>query len=90
MWWHQRRRGGREPEDLIAAHEIASFAYCPEAWRLEYGMGRPAENRAALDAGTRHHRHKAVTERIAGGAIALGRLAVLAGLVLLLRWVLTR
>src|SRR5262249_35309670 len=72
MWWHERRRGGQKPDDLITASEIASFAYCPEAWRLEHGLGLPAENRAALDAGTRHHGRKAAAERIAGLAIALG------------------
>ena len=90
MRWFNRRRGGQRPEDLIAASEIASFVYCPEAWRLEYGLGLPAENRAAMDAGTRHHARKAVAERLAGWSIGLGRLAVLAALVLLLLWVLTR
>jgi hypothetical protein len=54
-------------------------------------MGLPAENQAALDAGTRHHERKAVAERVAGGSIALGRiLAVLAVIVLLVLWVLSR
>ena len=68
----------------ITASEIASFAYCPEQWRLQYGLGMAAENQAARDAGTRHHKGKAVTERIAGSALFLGRLIVAAGLVLLL------
>jgi PD-(D/E)XK nuclease superfamily len=75
---------------MISASEIAAFAYCPEQWRLQYGMGLEPEYRAALDAGTRHHARKAVAEQLAGGAITLGRiLAVLAALVLLLllwRW----
>jgi len=76
--------------DLITAAEIACFAYCPEQWRLQYGMGLEPGNQSALDAGTRHHTRKAVAELIAGGSIALGRvLAVLAVVVLLLllwRW----
>jgi hypothetical protein len=85
---HYRRR--RRGDDFITAAELACFAYCPEQWRLEYGLGLPPANRAALDAGTRHHERKAMAERIAGGSIMLGRfLAVLAAVVLLLllwRW----
>jgi hypothetical protein len=90
MWWHERRRRRQGPEDLITASEIASFVYCQEAWRLEYGLRLAAENRAALDAGTRHHEGNAAAERVAGLSIGLGRLIVVAGLVLLLLWVLTR
>ena len=79
---------------LVSAQEVACFAYCPEQWRLQYGLGLPSGNRAALDAGTRHHARKTVAEIIAGGLIALGRaLALLAGLVLLtglLLWLLWR
>ena len=76
--------------DLISAAEIASFVYCPEQWRLEHGLGLEPGNQAAIDAGNRHHDHKAVAERVAGGSITLGRiLAALAAVVLLLllwRW----
>ena len=44
-----RKRRRSRPDDLISASEIASYAFCPEAWRLEYGLGLPAENQAALD-----------------------------------------
>src|SRR5436305_15314774 len=47
--------------------------FCPEQWRLEYGLGLAPGNRAALDAGERHHAQKAAAERVAGGAISLGR-----------------
>jgi hypothetical protein len=70
--------------ELITAAEIACFAYCPEQWRLQYGLGLPPGNRVAMDAGTQHHERKAVAEQIAGGSIELGRfLAVLAAVVLL-------
>jgi hypothetical protein len=59
---HYRRR--RREDDFITAAELACFAYCPEQWRLEYGLGLPPANRAALDAGTRHHEWKAVAERV--------------------------
>jgi hypothetical protein len=54
-------------------------------------LGLEPENRATLDAGTRHHDRKAAAERVAGGSLALGRLLVaIALLVLLLLWVLSR
>ena len=88
MRWHKRR--GQRRDELITASEIASFAYCPEAWRLEYGLGLPAQNQAARDAGTRHHSVKAASERIAGWSIRIGQLLVLAALLGLLLWVLCR
>jgi hypothetical protein len=51
----RRRNGGKAASDVISAAEIACYAYCPEQWRLEYGLGLEPENRAALEAGTRHH-----------------------------------
>jgi PD-(D/E)XK nuclease superfamily len=78
-YW-RRRRG----DDFITAAELACFAYCPVQWRLEYELGLPPANRAALDAGTVHHAQKAVAERVAGGSIGLGRALVVAALVLLL------
>lgn len=88
MRWFRRR--GQRSDDLITASEIASFVFCQEAWRLEYGLGLPAENQAARDAGTRHHERKAAVERVAGGSIRLGRMLVLAALLGLLLWVLSR
>jgi hypothetical protein len=83
MDWRRNRRAG--PDDLVTAAEIACWAYCPEQWRLEYGLGLPLANRAAMDAGTQHRQQKAAAERVAGSSITLGRfLAVLAAVVLLL------
>ena len=81
-----RQRSRRlDRDDLVTAAEIACFVYCPEQWRLQYGLGLEPENRAAMDAGTHHHERKALAERVAGGSIRLGRfLAVLAAVVLLL------
>ena len=77
---YQRQR----PDNLISATEIASWAYCPESFRLEYGLGLEPCNRRARTAGTRHHTRKAVAERVAGGSIMLGRLlAFLAAVALL-------
>jgi hypothetical protein len=87
----RRRNGGRGGDDLVSAAEIGDLMFCPEAWRLEYGLGLEPENRESLAAGERHHARKSVAERVAGGAIGLGwRLVVLAALALLLWWVLSR
>jgi hypothetical protein len=75
--------------EMVTASEIAAFVYCPEAWRLEHGLGLEAGNREAMAAGERHHGRKAAAERVAGGFIGIGRLvAVLAvvALLLLLWW----
>jgi hypothetical protein len=90
MWWFNRRRGGQRSEDLITASEIACFAYCPEQWRLQSGLGRPAENQAALDTGTRHHAVKAAAERVAAWSIRIGLVLVVTAVVVLLIWVLSR
>ncbi len=80
-----RANGQKSSPELVTAAEIACFAYCPEQWRLEYGLGLQPANRAAMDGGTQHHERKAAAERIAGSSITLGRfLAVLAAVVLLL------
>jgi hypothetical protein len=73
---------------LVTASEIAAFAYCPEQWRLEYGLGLKPENQAAMVAGTHHHRRKAVAERVAASSITLGRFLVIlvAPMLLLLLW----
>jgi hypothetical protein len=86
-----RSRKIRGQERLITAQEIACFAYCPEQWRLQYGLGLEPENREALKAGDRHHARKALAERVAGGAIGLGKTLVVIALVLLgLLWLVWR
>jgi hypothetical protein len=83
MWRTDKPDIGRP--GMVSASEIAAFAYCPEQFRLQYGLGLEPENQAALDAGNRHHARKAVAEWIAGVAITLGRiLAALAAVALLL------
>jgi hypothetical protein len=69
--WREKKAKVRDA-DLITAAEIACFVYCPEQWRLQYGLGLDPANRAALDAGDRHHSRKAFAERIAGGSIGVG------------------
>jgi hypothetical protein len=81
-----RRKTTRHCDRLISAQEIACFAYCPEQWRLQYGIGVAPANRAALDAGTQHHKEKAAAERMVGGFIAVGRILVVAAVFVLL-WI---
>lgn len=86
-----RRGWGQAGQEMVSASEIGQFVYCAEAWRLKHGLGLTPGNRAARAAGDRHHGRKAVVERVAGGAIGLGRvLVVLAVLGLFLLWVLSR
>ena len=87
----RKNKRDHSPNDLISASEIASFVYCPEQFRLEHGLGLEPENRQVLDAGTRHHARKAVAERVAGGAIGLGKTLLLVAAVLLaLLWLVWR
>jgi hypothetical protein len=79
----------QRPDDSISATEIACFAYCPEQWRLQYGLGLAPENQAALKAGVRHHAAKAWAERLAGLSLGLGRRLIAAaavGLLVFLLW----
>jgi hypothetical protein len=48
----QRRIKQESGPELITANEIACWVYCPEQWRLQYGLGLEPANRAAIDAGT--------------------------------------
>jgi hypothetical protein len=70
--------------ELVTAAEIACFVYCPEQWRLEYGLGLKPGNQPALDAGDRRHGRKALAAQVAGGSIGLGRVLIAVGLALLL------
>ena len=38
--------------------KVAAGVYCPERWRLEYGLGMGASNQPHGDAGTEHHEMK--------------------------------
>lgn len=69
---------------MVSAQEVACFAYCPEQWRLQYGLGLPPTNGAALAAGTRHHARNAAAERVASALIVLGIAVVLAAAAALL------
>lgn len=75
---------------MVTAHEVGVFVFCPEQWRLEYGLGLQPGNRTMLEAGSRHHARKAKAERTAGQLLRLGRGLLLGALILLVFWVLGR
>ena len=71
------RRVG-EDRRMVTATEVASYVYCPEAWRLGHGLGLPSENQKELGAGVTHHAGMAA---VAVRSAATLRLAI--GLILL-------
>jgi hypothetical protein len=79
----QRRKTAGRGDRLNSAQEIACFAYCPEQWRLQYGLELLPANQAALTAGDRHHTWNALAERFAGMVIGVGRVVVIIAVVVL-------
>jgi len=73
-------------DDWISATEIASYAYCPEAWRLEHGLNLESANQSARARGEVVHERWQRTER--RSAWWLGA-AVLCLVVSLLLWMFT-
>lgn len=75
---------------MISATEIASWAFCPEAWRLEHGLKFKPGNARSRAAGERHHVAKARVEQVAERSIGLGSvllaLAALLAAYLVFRW----
>ena len=79
-----------QPPETVTASEIAEFVFCPEAWRLAQ-IGAPSANQPVRQAGTAYHGKQATAERIAGGAIALGRILIaVALLALAVLWAMSR
>ena len=68
-------------DDVVTASEIASWAWCPESWRLESLVAEPS-NRAALARGGTHHARKATFEGLSRLAICLGWWLLVAALLL--------
>ena len=60
----------RDPE-LVTAAEIASWAWCPESWRLD-SLGAEPENQAARDRGEASHARKAAFERLSRLVVRVG------------------
>ena len=80
----------RQPDDVVSASEIASWAWCPESWRLQ-SLGHEPENRAAMKRGEKSHARTAAFEGRSRSAISLGWwLLAVAFLLAVLAFVLVR
>jgi hypothetical protein len=83
--------GREDVPEVVSAHEIATFVFCPEQWRLEYGLGLEPGNRASLESGRAHHARKRAAERAAGRLLRIGRgLGAAALIALFVLWILVR
>src|SRR4051794_33726552 len=60
-----------QDDDVVSASEIASWAWCPESWRLD-ALGAEPENQAARERGEEAHARKAAVEAGSRSAISLG------------------
>ncbi|OJW05294.1 MAG: hypothetical protein BGO49_31195 [Planctomycetales bacterium 71-10] len=72
----------RDP-DVVSASEIASWAWCPESWRLS-SLGHEPSDRDALAAGERRHEEMAAFEQSSRSATSFGRGLVVAAALLAL------
>jgi hypothetical protein len=76
--------------DVVSASEIASWAWCPESWRLS-ALGAEPENQAALARGRRFHTRTSAVEVWSRRAARLACwLLVVAVLLVALWYALTR
>jgi len=64
--------------EIVSASEIASWAWCPESWRLN-AIGAAPANRADMERGERRHSLLAFFERWSRSAISLGWLLLIWG-----------
>lgn len=67
--------------DVVSASEIASWAWCPESWRLT-ALGHEPGNRTALERGVRSHASRAAYERTSRAAVSVGWWLVAAAVLL--------
>lgn len=61
----------KRSDDVVSASEIASWAWCPESWRLQ-SLGAEPSNRADMARGESHHVSKAAFEERSRSAISVG------------------
>lgn len=70
-------------DDVVSASEIAQWAWCPEAWRLD-SLGFEPGNRAALEKGEKIHETTAIFEQSSRSVISAGWWLVVAAVILAL------
>jgi hypothetical protein len=68
-------------DDVVSASEIASWAWCPESWRLQ-SLGYEPENKAAIKRGEKFHARTTAFEEWSRSALALGWWLLAAALLL--------
>ena len=75
-------RGGMNSKasDVVSASEIASWAWCPEAWRLE-ALGEEPQNEEDRARGTTFHARAAAAETLSRRVVRLGRWLLVLGFV---------
>ena len=61
-----------DDDEMVSASEIASYAFCPEAWRLGPGLGLRPNNERELARGEKSHAKIAVVEQTTQTAWWLG------------------
>lgn len=71
----------------ISASEIGTYTFCARAWALEK-RGYRSNNKAAMDAGTAHHRAVGQREELIRGLTVLLILVLLSLLVLVVNYLL--
>jgi len=64
--------------EVVSASEIASWAWCPESWRLK-ALGAEPTNLEDFERGELHHASKAAFEEHSRSAISLGGLLIIWG-----------
>lgn len=67
--------------DIVTASEVADWAWCPEAWRLQ-ALGNKPVNYTALRRGEVHHARKSAFESWSRAVIALGWWLVVAAVLI--------
>ncbi len=84
-----KRKIASSRRSYVSASEIASYVYCPEQWRLQYGQGHQIENAESVAKGKRFHREKIVAVRAADKRRSTGCLVVLLSALFVLLLVIT-
>jgi len=71
----------KRTDDVVSASEIASWAWCPESWRLN-SLGQEPGNQAAMKRGEEFHARTAAFEVRSRSTISLGWWLLVASLLL--------
>jgi hypothetical protein len=89
LWGSPKIMRNYEDPDLVSASEIASYAFCPEAWRLGSGLDLRPNNEQELSRGERIHEKTAVLERRSQSALRLAFVLLVIGLLILVLYLLS-